>query len=58
MRFDFFVRAEFISPAGIKFKEFLTTITKYYCMGLFYKNKRYIFNKNLFKESYEDQVIK
>ncbi len=50
--YNFFVRAEFISPSGIKFKGFLVSVTRYYCMGLFYKNKDYMFNKNLFKECY------
>ncbi len=52
--FSFYVRAEFTSPAGIKFKGYLTGITKYYSMGIYFNNKRYIFNKNLYKESYED----
>ncbi len=48
--FNFFVRAEFVSPSGIKFKGYLVSVTRYYCMGLYYYNKEYMFNKNMFKE--------
>ncbi len=52
--YNFFIKAEFVSPSGIKFKGFLVSISRYYCIGLFYKNKKYLFNKNMFKELYED----
>ncbi len=44
---DLFVRANFSSPSNVSFKGYIVGVINIYCIVLFYKGEKFIFNKNL-----------
>jgi hypothetical protein len=57
--YNFFIRAEFVTPKGFTLKGYLVSITKNYCIGVFYNGKEFLFNKNAIDNSIEriDKLI-
>lgn len=52
---DLFIRAKFVSPTGIVLKGFRIGGEKHiYCIGIFYKGKKILFNKNMIEYAFDD----
>jgi hypothetical protein len=51
--YNFYIRAEFTTPKGIKIKGYLVSVTDIYCIVIFYNSEIYIFNNNLLEDCFE-----